>query len=98
MSFEPERIQAIAELLRQVSQAHREAFEESDGVDPEWAAWFAARLHETLEEALGEPPRRPLSEGGLADLLAEAEQEHLITSPGRDWPSYYAEFLIARLL
>ena len=89
--FEPERIEKLAELLKEASDAHAEAFAAEGGSDPEWPKWFAERIHEDLNEILGsrlEPER-------IATLLAEAEEEHLITSPGREWPGYYAEFLIA---
>jgi NAD(P)H-hydrate epimerase len=92
--FEPERIQKLAELLEQTSAAHREAFAESDGADPEWPAWFAGQIAEGFNELLGSE----LSESQIASLLSEAEQEHLMTAPGREWPGYYAEFFIARAM
>lgn len=92
--FEPERIEKLAELLQQTSEAHREAYAESDGADPEWATWFAGQLAEGFNALLGSE----LSESRIAGLLTEAEQEHLMTAPGREWPGYYAEFFIARAM
>jgi len=92
--FEPERIKKLAELLEQVSTAHREAFAETDGANPEWPAWFAGQIVEGFNEILGSE----LSEGQIAGLLSEAEQEHMMTAPGREWPAYYAEFFIARAM
>lgn len=92
--FEPERIEKIAEVLQEVSDAHKEAFAESGGSNPEWAHWFAEKIEERLNEALG----ADLDRQTIARLLEEAEQEHLITAPGREWPGYYAEFLIARAM
>lgn len=94
MKFEPERIEKLVELFRATSEAHGEAFAESDGVDPDWASWFANELVEPLNELLGSE----LDHGQIAALLAEAEQEHIITSPGREWPAYYADFFIARAM
>lgn len=92
--FEPERIEKLAELLQQTSDAHQEAFAESDGANPEWPAWFAERIVEGFNDLLGSD----LSESQIVVLLGEADQEHLITAPGREWPGYYAEFFIARAM
>ncbi len=92
--FEPERIEELAELLRETSDAHQKEFASTAGANPDWAQWFAGRLREPLNEILG----TDLDEEAIATLLDEAEQEHLITSPGRDWPGYYAEFFIARAM
>lgn len=92
--FEPERIEKITELLKEASDAHAEAFADSGGSNSEWPSWFAERVEEQLNEILG----TDLDRQAIATLLEEAEQEHLITSPGRDWPGYYAEFLIARAM
>ncbi len=94
MMFEAERIEKLSELLREVSEAHKEEFARAGGVDPAWPHWFAERLEEPLAGALG----RPTGREEIAQLLREAEEEHLITSPGRDWSAYYAEFLIARVM
>lgn len=92
--FEAERIERLAGLLRKTSEAHAQEFAEAEGADSDWPRWFAARLEDSLTEILG----RELDPGRIALLLAEAEEEHLITSPGRDWTVYYAEFLIARVM
>ncbi len=92
--FEPERIEKLVELLQSTSGAHREAFAETDGSSPEWPQWFATEMQEALNEILG----TELDQATIARLLDEADQEHLMTSPGREWPAYYAEFLIARAM
>lgn len=92
--FEAERIEKLSELLRKTSEAHRAEYEGIDGVDGSWPLWFAERL----EEPLGELLDAEVDRARIAALLEEAEQEHLITSPGRDWPAYYAEFFIARVM
>lgn len=94
MRFDPERIEKLGELFRETSEAHQEAFSDSDGADPEWPAWFAEQMGEALNELLG----AQLDGERIAALLVEAEQEHLMTSPGREWPAYYAEFFIARAM
>jgi hypothetical protein len=92
--FEAERIEALSELLRETSEAHAHEFADTDGSDSAWASWFAERLEGRLSEIL----EHELDRNRIATLLEEAEQEHLVTSPGRDWPSYYAEFFIARVM
>lgn len=92
--FEPERIEKLTDLLQRASDAHHEAFADTDGTDPDWAAWFAGQIAEGFNGLLGSE----LSEGQIAALLGEAEQEHLMTAPGREWPGYYAEFFIARAM
>lgn len=92
--FEPERIENLIELFRETDDAHREAFAETGGSNPDWPRWFAAHMQESLNEILG----TDLGRDGIATLLEEAEEEHLVTSPGREWPSYYAEFFIARAM
>ena len=92
--FEAERIEKLSNLLRETSEAHREEHADTGGTDSEWPRWFAERMAEPLGEILDaevEPER-------LARLLVESEDEHLITAPGRDWPGYYAEFLISRIM
>lgn len=92
--FEPERIEKLAALLEKIAEAHREAFAATEGADADWPGWYAERLEEPLEAVLG----KKLDRSAVATLLEEAEQEHLITAPGREWPAYYAEFLIARVM
>ncbi len=92
--FEAERLGKLAELLRKTSDSHAEAFAATGGADADWPHWFGDRLAEPLGELLG----RSVEPGTLATLLEEAEQEHLMTSPGREWPAYYAEFLVSRVM
>ncbi len=92
--FEAERIEKLSKLLHETHDAHAKEFADVDGTDSNWPRWFAARLAEPLAEVLG----RELAPERIATLLGEAEQEHLITSPGRDWAAYYAEFFIARVM
>lgn len=92
--FEPERIEKLARLLAETNDAHREAFASTGGANPDWPEWFAERLEAPLSEVFG----KELERGAIAGLLEEAEQEHLMTAPGREWPPYYAEFLIARIM
>lgn len=94
MKFDPERIEKLVELFRETSEAHSEQLDEPDAHDPEWTSWYAAHLREPLNELLGSE----LDQDRVAALLGEAEQEHVITSPGREWAAYYADFFIARAM
>ena len=43
----------LAELLREASQAHHDAFTVTDGEDADWPIWYAAYLLEPLDQQLG---------------------------------------------
>ena len=38
----------LEELLREVREAHHQAYIETDGADPEWPLWYAEHLRERL--------------------------------------------------
>lgn len=81
----------LARLLREAAGAHRRAFADVEGRDPEWPAWYAAWLAPRLGGATGtvqlDPRQLP------ADLHA-AEVDHRHRAPGVDWAEFYAEWLI----
>ena len=39
-----ENVVKLAELIVQTGHHHHQAYLSSDGVDPEWAAWYAGYL------------------------------------------------------
>jgi hypothetical protein len=84
----------LAALLREAARAHHHAFAHTDGVDPDWAAWYAAFLLPRLEdEGLGD---LGWDRAALARALLDAEARHKADSPAVDWPVYYAGRLLAR--
>jgi NAD(P)H-hydrate epimerase len=81
----------LAELLARAGRAHHEAFAESDGVDPEWAAWYAGYLQAPLRERTG----RWVSRSELTYLLVRAAREH--GQGVGPWPGAYARLIAAEL-
>jgi NAD(P)H-hydrate epimerase len=81
----------LAALLRETGRAHHDAFAQTDGVDPDWAGWYAAFLLPRLEVFGG----LGLDARGLARALLEAEARQKVESPDADWPTYYAARLLA---
>lgn len=83
----------LAELLVDIGHRHHHAYLESDGVDPEWALWYAAHLQTRIWDRLGAVPSR----SRLVHLLLDAEEQHAASGEGRPWPDFYADVLLQRL-
>ena len=84
----------IARLLQEVAETHHIVFRITDGVDPDWASWYADWLlhHSELPELLGTTPVR----SELVYALVELDRDYTAQSPDVSWPSYYARELIRR--
>ena len=85
--------QRLAHLLREAGDAHHRAFVATDGVDPEWPLWYAGYLHEPLARLLA----TPLTRSEIVYLLIAAERAHAVEAPERDWPEFYASYLLCSL-
>lgn len=79
--------------FRKAGEAHGFAYVQVDGVDPDWAYWYAEILQQPLSVALNQP----LTRAQIVVCLMEAEDERL-TRFGVDhpWPELYADHFIAR--
>ncbi len=87
----PVGVGELAELLRETAHRHHAAYSASDGVDPEWAMWYARYLQARLGSRLGEIPTR----ADLVYLLVGADrafQER--ATNGADWPEAYAAAIL----
>ena len=80
------KVQELAALFRETGEAHHQAFLETDGVDPEWALWYAEYLHDRLGQFLA----APITRSRLVFCLIGADDEHRATESGTPWPEYYA--------
>jgi hypothetical protein len=89
---DPELAGRITDLLRETGEAHHEAFADTDGADPDWAIWYAERMHQRLGALLG----ATITKSELVYLLMSAGKEQAIRAPGSDWRKYYAQFLVER--
>ncbi len=82
----------LADLFAAAGKAHHQAYLSTDGADPEWPLWYAEHLHEALAEHLG--ARFTRSE--LVYLIVLADKTLQYEAPGASWPTYYADFFLAR--
>jgi len=88
--MEKNRIQALADLLKETGHAHHQAFMDTEGVDPEWALFYAEYLEQPLSELLGQKLTRSriiFELVRLADIGNEGD---------KPWPVAYAEDLVKR--
>jgi hypothetical protein len=82
----------LEDLFSDTKEAHLEAFRQADGADPDWPAWYGARLQAPMAALLGVE----CSVEELARLLVEVEARRQAEAPGADWVPYYARFFLAR--
>ncbi len=77
----------LAALFVETGHRHHEAYLASDGVDPEWAMWYAAYIQAHLWDRLG----RLLTRSEIVHLLVRAD-DAVRSDPGAgdDWPTVYA--------
>ena len=80
----------IAELLRRAGHAHHQAYLTTDGVDPDWAIWYAGYLQAHLGDRLGVV----LSRSELVYRLLKAEKAHGASGGATSWPEFYAPIVI----
>ena len=85
----------IGALLHEVAETHHRVFRITDGEDADWASWYADWLINLSElpQILGTTPVR----SELVWLLVTLDKEYTETSPGLDWPQWYAERIVERL-
>jgi glutaredoxin len=89
-----QRIDALTQLLETTAAAHREAFAADDGVDPDWAIWYATHVREHAADLL--PPS--LSRAALVKFFLELESEHAARADDTAWPRFYAQTLVERFV
>jgi glutaredoxin len=89
-----ERIVALTQLLETTAAAHREAFAAQQGVDPDWAIWYATYVREHSADLL--PPT--LGRAALVKFFLELESEHAARATDAAWPRFYAEALVERFV
>lgn len=79
----------LAELLRETGHRHHAAYETSNGIDPEWASWYAPYLQARLGSRLGSTTTR----SELVYLLIAAEKAFQDGGTG-EWSDSYATFIL----
>ena len=80
----------LAELLEATHRTHAEEFGGAAGADPDWAIWYAERLHRPLNAEYG----MEVHKSQLIYCLMDAETEHQAMAAETPWPMFYARHLI----
>jgi hypothetical protein len=78
----------VAALLHEAGETHHQVFRIVDGVDDDWASWYAdwlVKLSE-LPELLG---RRPVR-SELVYMLVSLDHDYTEAAPAEAWPDWYA--------
>jgi len=83
----------IAELLHEAGETHHQVYRITDGVDADWASWYADWLIHLSElpKLLGTAPVR----SELVYMLVTLDKDFTRNAPGGRWEDYYAGALIA---
>ncbi len=83
----------IAALLQEVAETHHRVFRITDGVDDDWASWYADWLLDLSElpDVLGARPIR----SHLVHALVQLDRDYTRDTPDEGWPDYYAARLAA---
>lgn len=76
----------LAKVYEQTGHAHHEAFAAVDGVDPDWAIWYAGYLKPRFDDALDVQ----LSRSEIVALVQSLQQEHEARAADQPWPRFYA--------
>jgi|SRR5690348_837443 len=83
----------ISSLLREVGDTHHRVFRIVDGVDDDWASWYAWWLINLSElpSLLGVT----LVRSELIYLLVSLDKKYAAEHPAEAWESYYARQILA---
>ena len=89
-----ERTPQVSALLHEAAEVHHVVYRITDGVDDDWASFYADWLidHSELPEVLGGAPAR----SQLVHELVESEKAYAEQAPGTPWEDFYAERIIGR--
>ncbi len=80
--------------LAEAGPAHHRAYQETDGLDPDWPWWYAGFLRERLNQILGVELTR--SEWTYWLIAAARHQtERGLETP---WPDVYADYFLSHIV
>ena len=91
MSTENLRTQ-ISTIFEETGTAHHQAFQETDGYDPDWAEWYAEHAQSRLARVSGYHVSKP----ELARFFSEAEEKQAHEAPEENWTQFFADYFIDR--
>ena len=83
----------IAELLHEAAETHHVVFRITDGVDEDWATWYANWLV-NLSELPSLFSRAPVRSEVTA-LLVRLDRDYTAVAPDERWEDFYARKLLA---
>ena len=81
----------IASLLDEVAETHHRVYRITDGVDEDWASWYADWML-NLSELPDLLSRRPIR-SHLVYALVQLDRDHTRDGRGEPWPAFYARRL-----
>jgi glutaredoxin len=80
----------LSRLIRDCERAHRAAFADTGGEDPEWPLWYTDHLRQQLEQALD----TEFHKCQLIYCLMNADFEHTARAADTDWADFLAAAFI----
>jgi hypothetical protein len=86
------RVDKVRELLHEAAETHHVVFRITDGVDDDWASWYADWLvnRSELADVLGV---RPVP-SELTWLLVQLAKDYSDAEPDERWEDWYAPRLV----
>lgn len=87
-------VDTLAELLNTAAHKHHEVFMEADGIDPDWAMWYAGFLQAHLFDHVEKIPAR----SSLIHLLIQADMDHPAMGGPAEWTPVYAADMLPKIL
>ena len=81
----------VSALLHECAETHHVVYRITEGVDDDWASFYADWLldHSELPQLLGAAPVR----SHLVHALVQLDRDHTSTDSDEPWPVYYARHL-----
>ena len=86
-------VEDLAKLFMETGKHHHKAYEASDGVDPEWALFYAGYFQTKIWDRLGDIPTR----SRIIHFLLDADKQFQATDKEyMEWPAYYAKLYLEK--
>jgi hypothetical protein len=77
----------LAAVLAKAGPAHHQAFNATDGDDPEWPLWYADHIVEAVRRITGNPG---VTVSELVYLLIDSDRTFKSSGSSRKWFDFYA--------
>jgi len=86
----------VAALLEEAAETHHRVYRITEGVDDDWASWYADWLLSLSElpQLLGARPVR----SHLVHALVQLDRDHAAVNSDEPWPVFYARHLPQHLV